>query len=108
MPHAWPVEFEWDLDKADRNLAEKKLDFEDAIGVFEGPTWDMPSINHRNIGKEAELRFLSTGIVNGDELTVVYTLRGRNYRIISARKAHPNERRLHRALIAWRGAQGAD
>ena len=46
-------------------------------------------------GRESygEDRFVTIGLFDGNELTVVYTTRGNAVRIISARKAQPHERR---------------
>lgn len=42
---------------------------------------------------DGELRYLTTGVVEGLTLTVVWTPRGRRRRIISARVASGRERR---------------
>ena len=42
-----------------------------------------------------EDRFITIGLFDGNELAVVYTLREDTVRIISARKAGPNERRSY-------------
>ena len=36
--YAWPVRFDWDARKSDRNLADRGFDFEFAARIFEGRT----------------------------------------------------------------------
>jgi uncharacterized DUF497 family protein len=57
------MEFQWDQVKADLNWKKHGVDFADAVGVFED-----------------------------DLLVVIYTYRGENIRIISARPATRTER----------------
>ncbi|MDR1020590.1 MAG: BrnT family toxin [Synergistaceae bacterium] len=42
-----------------------------------------------------ERRFISIGLMSGIEITVVYTVRSGAFRIISARRSHPKERRKY-------------
>ena len=44
----------------------------------------------------AETRILTFGLLEGMEIAVVYTVRGRNRRIISATRAHTDERKTYR------------
>jgi len=78
--------FEWDDGKRRANLAEHFIDFQDAIRIFNGPVFEK---SQRRLGEE---RTLAVGFVEGIEIVVVYVLRGRYRRIISARRAHRSER----------------
>lgn len=83
-------EFEWDDGKAQTNLAKHGVSFEAARRVFD----DAFAFERSDVGsKDGETRYLTTGMVNGVLLTVVYTERGERVRIISARKATRHERR---------------
>ncbi len=78
--------FEWDETKRRTNLAKHYVDFQDAIWIFEGPVFERPQRRH------GEDRVLAIGRMAGIEIVVVYVMRGRDRRIISARRAHRSER----------------
>jgi len=84
--------FEWDTAKNVANIAKHGIDFEDAIRIFEGPV--LESLDNRR--EYGEVRIIALGAVNGRELAVVYTMRGEDRRIISARRAHSRERKAYR------------
>lgn len=84
------LEFEWDEDKAFSNLEKHEVDFEDAIHVFLDSRRLVREDRRRDYG---EPRYQAIGAVSGTVLFVAYTLRGRIYRLISARRATPQERR---------------
>lgn len=86
------MNFEWDPEKRRRNIAKHRIDFLDARKVFEQPHFVKRS------DRKGEKRFLATGPVEGRLITVAYTVRGGNIRIISARKARDNEQRQYRNL----------
>jgi uncharacterized protein len=83
------MDFEWDGRKAASNLKKHGIDFSDAAIVF----YDESAITIHDtfVGEE---RFVTLGMdAFARVLAVVYTWRGSRIRIISARKATPNERR---------------
>jgi hypothetical protein len=85
------VDYEWDLQKASANLRKHKVDFADAVGVFE----DSLAITVAD-DRHEEARFVTVGTdFFGRLLVVAYSWRGENLRIISAREALPNERRQY-------------
>lgn len=86
-----PVDFEWDEDKAASNLQKHRIDFADAVGVFDDPlALAMPDDD------TSEERFIALGLdMLGRLLVVIYTFRGEKIRIISARRATPAERRTY-------------
>jgi uncharacterized protein len=94
MIFGYPDRFQWDLDKAELNLQKHHLAFEDAVRVFDQPTVDSLTL------RGGELRVVSTGIVTGLEVTVVYAVRGRTFRIISARRASKDERQAYREFLS--------
>ena len=87
--------FEWDAAKNAANLAKHGIDFGDAARIFEGPTLERED-DRADYG---EARIAAVGIVEGRELFVVYTVRGRNRRFISARKANRHEREAYRKAL---------
>jgi len=78
--------FEWDESKRQTNLVKHGIDFRDAIRVFDGPVFE--STNRRR----GEDRIVVVGSMEGIEIVLVYVMRGKQQRIISARRAHRNER----------------
>jgi hypothetical protein len=78
--------FEWDESKRQANLAKHYIDFQDAIRVFDGPVFETMD---RCRGED---RIVAIGSMEGIEIVVVYAMRGQQRRIISARRAHRNER----------------
>lgn len=86
------MNYEWDPDKAARNLNKHGVDFADAVGVFEDDRAVTIEDTHH-----AEDRYVTIGIdYTLRLLVVVYTWRKENtIRIISARKAMPKERSIY-------------
>lgn len=80
--------FEWDESKNKKNIQKHKISFELASLVF----LDKDRIDRFDIAhsKDEERRY-TIGMVN-DILFVVYMIRGKNTRLISARKANKKER----------------
>ena len=83
--------FEWDENKAERNLKKHGVSFEEASTVFRDPL-------SRTIGdplhSDEEDRFVILGESHRRRLVVVvFTERGENIRIISARPAGRRERK---------------
>jgi uncharacterized protein len=76
--------FEWDEDKAVRNLARHDISFEEATRVFRDP-YAIEALDDRKA--YGEDRFILIGLAGNRVLTVVYTERNEHIRIISARKA---------------------
>ena len=84
--------FEWDAGKNESNVAKHGIDFVDAIRMFDGPVLEQVD-DRRDYG---ETRMIAYGAVRGREIVVVYAVRGEKRRIISARRAHKNEREAYR------------
>jgi uncharacterized DUF497 family protein len=87
-------EFEWDGRKAAANRRRHGIDFADAAAVFEDErALTVPD----EITAVDETRMLTLGRDAMARLLVVaYTWRGERIRLISARRATPNERRHYR------------
>jgi len=78
--------FEWDESKRQSNLAKHHIDFQDAIRIFKRPTFEKAARSHE------EDRVVAIGLLEDVEIVVVYVIRGKRRRIISARRAHRDER----------------
>ena len=83
-------EFEWDDDKARINLADHKIDFEDARLVFGDPGFVDDDDDTMDYGED---RYRAVGMVKGQLIAVFYTMRQGRIRIISARNATRRESR---------------
>jgi uncharacterized protein len=90
------LEFEWDEAKNRANIAKHGIDFNDAVRAFDGPfqTEEDDDIWH------GEIRERTTGVLDGLTIVViVHTDRDGRTRLISARRASPNERRKFETAI---------
>jgi uncharacterized DUF497 family protein len=87
------VKFEWDPDKAAKNLQKHGISFEDAASVFGDPfAGTIPDPLHST----GEARFATIGTTSGQRLVVVvHTERKDRIRIISARPATRAEKKKH-------------
>jgi uncharacterized DUF497 family protein len=86
------MEYQWDPEKAASNLTKHGIDFADAVGVFE----DEWALTIREEYVEDEQRFATLGTDFLERvLVVVYTYRGAEIRLTSARKATRRERRVY-------------
>jgi uncharacterized DUF497 family protein len=78
----------FDPAKRARTLAERGLDFEDAVIVFEGVTVEVED-TRRNYG---EPRIICYGLLSGRLVVVGYTPRGATRHVFSMRKANEREK----------------
>jgi uncharacterized DUF497 family protein len=85
--------FEWVEEKRESNLAKHGVDFRRAVQIFDGDVIDTTDERH----DYGELRIGCLGEIDGRVYSVVYTWRGPNRRIISARKANGRETRAYHA-----------
>ena len=87
------MQFEWDEEKAETNLAKHKITFEEAKSIFGDPfTITIDDPDH----SDEEQRFIDIGkSANKKLMVVVYTERWNKTRIISCRKATPFERKKY-------------
>jgi uncharacterized DUF497 family protein len=91
------MRYSWDEEKNRRNVAQRGIAFEDARRIFDGPT--VEKVDDRF--DYGETRVYAIGLVNGLEITVIYTERDDDERrISSAWRAEPQERRAF-----WRNVQ---
>ncbi len=87
------MEFEWDEQKAATNLRKHKVSFVEAETVFgDSLSRTFPDPDH----SIEEDRFITIGTSRRNRVLIVsHTDRGDRNRIISARKATPQERRAY-------------
>ena len=85
------MSFQWDREKAASNVKKHRVDFADAVTVFD----DLNAITIDD-PDHGEPRFVTIGMDGyGRILVVVYTWRGESIRLISARKATKREQKYY-------------
>ena len=90
------MEFEWDNEKNNSNIEKHGIDFTDAVAIFDNPVLEFED-DRKDYG---EKRFFGIGIVKDLEISVAYTKRKNNIRMISARRARKDERQKYRSLFS--------
>jgi uncharacterized DUF497 family protein len=87
--------FEWDEEKNLANRRKHGISFEEASTIFDGPVLSLDDEGH-----QGEVRERSYGLIGGVVVAcVIHTDRDGVIRIISARKATKNERKLFDANL---------
>lgn len=87
----WTLVVEWDRDKAEANRSKHGVDFADAATVLS----DDFALTRRD-DNPAEERFATVGMdALGRVLVVIFTWRGEEMRLISARRATASERKQY-------------
>jgi uncharacterized DUF497 family protein len=87
------MRFEWDKNKAAKNLSKHEVSFEEAKTVFDDPLYvDFYDPDH----SEKEERYLIVGESNRRRLLIVsYTEKEKAIRLISAREVTRSEREAY-------------
>lgn len=86
------MEISYDPKKRAKTLAERGLDFDDAVHVFAGPTIDLLD-DRKDYG---EVRWVTYGLLGERMVALVWTPRGEGGRhIISMRKANEREKKAY-------------
>jgi uncharacterized DUF497 family protein len=86
-------QFEWDYQKAERNMQKHGISFDEAVSVFSDPmALTFLDTDHSETEDRSRTYGLSS---NGRLIVVVHTERRNNLRIISARKATRNEKSIY-------------
>lgn len=85
--------FEWDREKAKKNLIKHNVSFDEAMTVFYDPLSATFNDPDHSVGEQ---RFITIGYSSLNHLLVVsHTDRKETVRIISARNATTKERKKH-------------
>lgn len=85
----------WDESKRRLNLKKHGIDFLEADEIFDGPT--VTADDSRSA--YGEQRFVTLGVLNGVVVSMTYTERNDDMRIISIRKALKHETRSYLSKI---------
>lgn len=87
------LQFEWDREKAKKNLKKHGVSFEEASTIFDDPQFISFLDNEHS---DEEERYITIGISEKLRLLIAaHTERIRRIRIISARKATKNEENFY-------------
>ena len=87
--------FTWDERKRKVNLAKHSIDFRDAYEIFDGPLVIVEDTRE----DYGEPRYVALGLLQGVVVSVAYTERRDEVRIISIRKALKHEARFFLSQI---------
>ena len=91
------MRYHWDDKKAAGNLSKHGVSFQEAVTVFDDPLFVIFADPDHSL---REKRFIMMGESNRQRLLVVaYTERLNEIRLISARKARPQEREVYEEEI---------
>jgi uncharacterized DUF497 family protein len=77
----------YDPEKFQRTLTDRKIDFNDAISVFDGPNYELEDTRK----EYGEKRIICYGLLEGRLVVVGYVQRGDVRHIFSMRKANDRE-----------------
>lgn len=88
-----PIAFDWDAGNREKNWIKHTVHYKDIEEVF----FSTPLIMYEDIKHSTvEKRYLALGTTNdGKHLTVVFIIRRKLIRVISARKQHRKEKVLY-------------
>jgi len=89
------MNFEWDPLKNEKNLIKHDVDFPYAAAIFLGPVLEKEDTRYQYV----EPRICAIGQADGVVLFVVYTWRGLNRRLISARLASRKEKTAYQSYM---------
>ena len=86
--------FGWDKNNIDKNWKKHKVHYKEAEEVFlNKPIKIFPDIKH---SLETEKRYLALGKTDSETmLTIIFTIRNKIIRVISARKQNRKERNIY-------------
>jgi uncharacterized DUF497 family protein len=88
------TDFEWDPEKAEKNLRKHEVSFEEAGSVFDDPMF-ITVLDEEHSGDEE--RYITIGYSDKSRLLLVaHAERDNRIRIISARKATENEEKFYK------------
>jgi uncharacterized DUF497 family protein len=89
----WQVELEWDEEKRQDTLRERRLDFADVVFIDQASLVSEQDRRH----DYGEVRFSSFAYLHGRLINFCWTPRAGRIRIISMRKANDRERKKYQA-----------
>jgi len=85
------MEFEWDEIKNSKNIEKHSIDFSDVVSVFQHPIIKKKSTKI----DYGEKRWIAIGQLMNFCIVIIYTIREKKIRLISARKANKKERKIY-------------
>lgn len=90
--------FEWDESKRCSNIEKHNVDFEEILDLFDTFLYEIPD-NRKDYGEKRTIAF---GELEKQVYCLVYTLRGKSCRLISARRANERERKAYYSFLKGR------
>ena len=93
----------WDEPKRQANIKKHGLDFVACDAI-----WDHFTVTREDKQQDyGEARLVCFGLLNGEEVVMVYTERPRGTHVVSLRKAEKHEARYYRQVAKENGSYGA-
>lgn len=89
------MQLEFDVEKRNKTLKERGLDFARAVDVFDGIHFTGQDTRM----EYAEDRFITVGTLDSRLVVLVWTPRGEARRIISMRKANDREKAIYASYL---------
>jgi len=88
-----PLKFDWDKANRDKNWEKHQVDFRESEEIFlNKPIKTLYDVKH----SQKEDRLIALGVTNKNrKLYVVFTIRGKKIRVISARDMSRKERKFY-------------
>jgi len=88
-----PIKFEWDIGNKDKNWISHKIHYKEIEEVFFNKPIKFYIDDKHSI---REKRFLVYGKTNNDDkLTIIFTVRNKKLRVISARLQNKKEKKIY-------------
>jgi len=97
------MRYSWDEQKNAANIAKHGFDFRDTLAIFDRPVL-VRADRRRDYGED---RYAAIGSLEGIILTVIYTDRKDERRIISVRQSNRKERRAYSEAFGIEDGLGA-
>ena len=85
------MRYEWDEQKREANYEKHDVDFNEVVN-FE---WDLAIETQDNRRDYGEERWVAVGRILSHIYVLIYTIRNKNIRVISLRKANSRERKYY-------------
>lgn len=90
------MEISFDPIKRDLTLADRGLDFADAVRVFDGPVFEFEDDRF----DYPERRFVTIGLLDDRSIVIVWAEADDGRRVISMRKANEREQQRYQGRLA--------
>ena len=92
-----PIAFDWDKGNIEKNLTKHKVTNKEAEEVFSGESLFVFKDESHSVNEKRYMLWGTTRV--GRKLSIIFTVRDKKARVISARDMHAKERREYESKI---------